>query len=239
MALTRLDIYPSPFRLTMQIRNKIKDVPWFDPKTSTLDPVHVQDSVIWAAQQSNVELQDEVQKYIIDLITAKYDITETSLTTRSHRAKWTMNMIPATNIKRLGGIRMYGNRFPTFRFNVDPRIVPPQKGISVANRTPINITIRRGKTRTGVPNRFLAKMPRSGHIGVYRRINGSKSLKIDEEFMKSIPELVVQNKFKFKIQAYMDKLFLKYYDKYILKAKPIAESTGATLYEIRKVIHFV
>lgn len=232
MALTRLDIYPRPFRLTAQMQVRIKDVPWAGVEGGNLflSQTAINVAIKWASSKSNVEMQDGVRKYITDLVMDKYDITESSLTTQSHRAKWTMLTVPTTSVKALGGIKMYGNRFPTFRFNVNPRVVPPQIGIPVANRTKIQITIRRGKTRTGVPNRFLAKMPRSGHIGVYRRINGSKSLKIDEEFMLSIPEIVVQDKFKVKIQRYMDKVFLKYYDKYILKAKPIADKAQYTIH---------
>lgn len=224
MALARISLYEKPFRLSVKIQQRVKDVPWYNPKTSELDPRAAQEAVKWASSKSNQELQDFVRAYMIKLLLDRYDISEDSLMSRSHRAKTTMTTVPTTSIKMLGGVNVYGNRLPVMRFNVMPRDVPNQKGIPVNDRVKIKISIVRGKTRSGVPNRFLARM-KSGHVGVYFRTNGSQ---IDEEFMRSVPEILAGNRFKFKIQKYMDDQFIKYYDRYILKAQPIAESLTFT-----------
>jgi hypothetical protein len=95
-----------------------------------------------------------------------------------------------------GGMRVVltvtGNRLPVMRFNVLPTSPPAQAGIPVSGRQIVSTIVVKGEAMVGKPNRFVARMPGSGHINVFYRTGDGK--KIDQEFRVSVPEMIREHK---------------------------------------------
>src|SRR5215475_6863456 len=174
--------------------------PWFDTVQGALKEDVLIKHISLNAAETIDSMKNAVRQQITSIITERYDITPESLNSNSHKSgKW---KVDTTVVGKQVGFKISGSRFPTMRFNVTPRDVPNQAGIPIAAREKINIIIRRGRLRSGVPNRFLARM-KSGHIGVFYRKEGSKSLKIDEEFMLSVPEIITIDRMRRKLNGFI------------------------------------
>ena len=123
------------------------------------------------------------------------------------------------------GVVVSGKRIPVMKFNVQPKQPPSQVGLPVHSRPPVSVTTLRGQPRVGRPNRFVVRMP-SGHIGVYMRKAGSKSLPIRESVSESVPEMLRTNAIRDDIQGRATKVFVSAMDRNIkaaMRSREVAE----------------
>lgn len=162
---------------------------------------------------------DYAQELAVSLILKRYHISKPDLLSQSSRhGRWRFKVKKATDENPMGKLEVVGTRMPVMRFSVNPSDVPNQLGVRVADRQPVTIRIVKwGGAQAGKPNVFLAKMPKSGHIGVYRRKypnpGGPRRMRPDgqmtqlpitEEYMLSVPEMLQGKKLRKKFD---DELF--------------------------------
>jgi hypothetical protein len=155
-----------------------------------------------AVRRASIDTIRAVKAEIPRAVNARYDITKAEV-----RKQMTLSTISEEGGLRTGLI-VSGKRIPVMKFNVQPRTPPKQAGIPVSQRQEISVTTIRGRTKIGRPNRFVQQMP-SGHIGVYMRTRGSKSLPIRESKSESVPEMIRTAVIRSQIEAKATTVFVK------------------------------
>lgn len=95
---------------------------------------------------------------------------------------------------------------PLLDFAVGKKDAPSTKRTSGGGYTPtvgIPVLIKRASGKKSVPGAFIAKMD-SGHVGVFKRILGTK-WRIREEFVGSPINILAQPEYQTKVDSYVDK----------------------------------
>ena len=95
---------------------------------------------------------------------------------------------------------------PLLDFAVGKKDAPSTKRTSGGGYTPtigIPVLIKRASGKKAVPGAFIAKMS-SGHVGVFKRIPGTKR-RIREEFVGSPINILAQPEYQAKVDSYIDK----------------------------------
>jgi hypothetical protein len=153
-------------------------------------------------RRASIDTIRAIRGEIPKAVHARWDISKSAI--RSH--------MRLTTRSEDGGMRMglviTGRRIPVIDFSVRPAQPPRQAGIPVSQRTPVKIVTVRGHPRVGQPNRFVARMP-SGHVGVYMRKSGSKSLPIRESVSEAIPEMIRARPVRKQIEDRATEVFTK------------------------------
>lgn len=94
---------------------------------------------------------------------------------------------------------------PLLDFVVGKKDAPSTKRTSGGGYTPtigISVLIKRASGKKAVPGAFIAKMD-SGHVGVFKRIPGTK-WRIREEFVGSPINILAQPEYQEKFDSYVD-----------------------------------
>jgi hypothetical protein len=155
-----------------------------------------------AVRNAAVDTVRAVKAEIPRAINVRYDITKSEI-----RKQMQLRTVSEDGGMRTGLI-IEGKRIPVMKFNVRPQTPPRQAGVPVGQRTSVRITTVRGQTKVGTPNRFIAEMP-SGHLGVFRRTQGSKSLPISESKSESVPEMIRTKVIRAQIEKRATEVFVK------------------------------
>jgi hypothetical protein len=95
---------------------------------------------------------------------------------------------------------------PLLDFAVGNKSAPSTKRTSGGGYTPtigVPVLIKRASGKKAVPGAFVAKMD-SGHVGVFKRIPGTKR-RIREEFIGSPINILAQPEYQTKVDSYVDK----------------------------------
>lgn len=95
---------------------------------------------------------------------------------------------------------------PLLDFAVGKKDAPSTKRTSGGGYTPtigIPVLIKRASGKKAEPGAFIAKMD-SGHVGVFKRIPGTKR-RIREEFVGSPINILAQPEYQAKVDSYIDK----------------------------------
>jgi hypothetical protein len=99
----------------------------------------------------------------------------------------TIHIVRAKSDRLTAQVISEGRPIPLIKFNVKPK-KPPAKGTHVVDRKTVIAGVKFGSAKE-MPHSFITEM-KSGHVGVFSRVNNAPRLPIEQKYGPSVPQMV-------------------------------------------------